>query len=50
MDKDMKNIIDWLMEMELVEEEDTSDITEDLLSIKKVAPRFYNMFVLLADK
>lgn len=58
MDKDMyitnlrnlKSIIDWLKEMEMIEQEDILEVVEDLKQIREVTPRFYNMLVLRADR
>ena len=50
MDKDMENIFYWLRETEMVDDEDFDDVIEDLNEIRVVAPRFYNMLVLKADR
>ena len=50
MDKDMENIFYWLRETEMVDDEDFDDVIEDLNEIRVVAPRFYNMLALKADR
>lgn len=50
MDKDMENIFYWLRETEMVDDEDFDDVIEDFNEIRVVAPRFYNMLVLKADR
>lgn len=50
MDKDMENIFYWLRDMEMVDDEDYDDVIEDIKEIQIVAPRFYNMLVVNADR
>lgn len=45
-----ENIINWLLEMDYITEEDINDVTSDLQKIREVAPRFFMMLALEADR
>lgn len=45
-----ENIINWLLEMDFIAEEDIDAVTSDLQKIREVAPRFFMMLALEADR
>ena len=45
-----ENIINWLLEMDFIAEEDIDAVASDLQKIREVAPRFFMMLALEADR